>query len=194
MPIDLKLIRLKLVETKYEKFLVKNIIRKYHSYVPTHRSVGRRLDWLVYEDMKIIGMIGVGSATYPPSKDMLTHLNINKEGYVKIFNTIGNNWRFCLKYSQKNLGTTILKLFRQEAKIEWKKKYDDSLEYIMTFIGNGKSGAVYKADNWKYVGETAGLPPHKSVSMKWDSAEKLKQKFVKPVGGDYKKLIFLIKL
>ena len=32
----------------------------------------------------------------------------------------------------------------------------------------------YLADNWKAIGETAGLPAgRKSVSMKWDSSEEM---------------------
>ena len=39
------------------------------------------------------------------------------------------------------------------------------------------------------VGETAGLPEHKSSSMKWNNNEELKELFVKPT-GENKKLIF----
>ena len=37
------------------------------------------------------------------------------------------------------------------------------------------NGAVYKADNWEMIGETAGLPEHKSSSMKWHNKEELKE-------------------
>jgi len=43
------------------------------------------------------------------------------------------------------------------------------------------------------IGETAGLPKHKSVSMKWDDKESLKEKYVKPT-GENKKLIFFKKI
>ena len=43
------------------------------------------------------------------------------------------------------------------------------------------------------VGETAGLPKHKMVSMKWNTGEELKEKFVTPT-GENKKLIFMKKL
>ena len=38
------------VKTKEQKDAVKYIIENYHSYVPTNASVGRRIDWLIYED------------------------------------------------------------------------------------------------------------------------------------------------
>ena len=60
-------------------------------------------------------------------------------------------------------------------------------------MGGGNNGAVYKADNWDMVGYTSGLPSHNMVSMKWNTGEELKEKFVKPTGED-KKLIFMKKL
>jgi hypothetical protein len=60
----------------------------------------------------------------------------------------------------------------------------------MTFVGGGHNGAVYLADNWKRIGETAGLPKHKSSSMKWNNKEELKDLFVKPT-GENKKIILI---
>jgi hypothetical protein len=181
---------LTLINSKVERDIAKNIVEKYHSYVPTFNSVGRRIDWLINYESKIIGMIGIGSSTYPPCKDILNHLNVNKSEYKEIFNNISNNWRFCLKESPiRNTGTISLKLMRDSAKVEWKEKYGDDLKYMITFVGGGNVGSVYLADNWKIIGKTAGLPKHKSISMKWNSNEELKKLFVKPDGKD-RKLIF----
>ena len=90
-----------------------------------------------------------------------------------------------------NLGSKILKELRHHAPIEWKKKYNNELTHIMTFVGGGHNGAVYKADNWSLIGATAGLPPHRSSSMKWHNKEELKELFVKPTGENRK--IILIK-
>ena len=89
-----------------------------------------------------------------------------------------------------NLGTRILKELRTQAPIEWKKKYNNDLTHILTFVGGNKNGAVYKADNWKVIGETSGLPAHKSSSMKWNNKEELKELFVKPT-GENKKIILI---
>ncbi len=186
--------QLQLVESDIQKKLVKNIIEKHHSYVPTAKSVGRRIDWLIYEDDKFpsecIGMIGIGSSVYPPPKDMLNYIGMSKNEYKDNFNSFANNWRFCMTKSIKNAGTKILKQLRELAPIEWKSKYGDNLTHLITFVGGGNNGAVYKADNWNMIGETAGLPKHKVVSMKWNSKEELKQLFVKPT-GENKKLIFV---
>ncbi len=184
---------LQLVNSKEDLKIFNDVIIKHHSYVPTVKSVGRSLRWIIYKDTTILGVISLGSSTYPPCKDILKHLNISKDDYKKSFNTFANNWRYCLILHEKNLGTKVLKEFRKQSKIEWKKKYGDDLKYIITFIGAGKTGAMYKADNWTMIGETAGLPKHKSSSMKWHSGEELKSLFVKPT-GENKKLIFIKEL
>ena len=178
------------VTSKEQKEQVKWIIENHHSYVPTNSSVGRRIDWLIYYHQELVGMIGLGSSVYPPPKDILRHLNLTKDEYKGIFNTIANNWRFCMTTSIKNAGSQILKQLRQKAPMAWKNKYNNDLTHIITFVGANKNGAVYKADNWIRIGETSGLPPHKSSSMKWDSKEGLKEKFVKPT-GENKKSIYI---
>ena len=193
------MIELRLVNSDYAKKQVKDIIVNHHSYVPTNASVGRRIDWLIYNitekdtfpaNEELIGMIGLGSSVYPPPKDILNHVKMTKNEYKIQFNTFANNWRFCVTKHIKNAGTQILKQFRNNAKVEWEKKYGNELKYIVTFVAGGKSGSVYKADNWQMIGQTSGLPKHKSSSMKWDSNESLKEKFVKPT-GENKKMIFI---
>jgi len=190
--------KLELVQYHLQKLQVKDIIEKHHSYVPSARSVGRRIDWLIYHPDYVnalnvpqaVGMIGVGSSVYPPPKDLLSYVGMTKSVYKDNFNSFANNWRFCMTTHIPNAGSQILKLLRHHAPIEWKKKYGDDLNYILTFVGGGNNGAVYRADNWKMVGKTAGLPKHDMVSMKWNNKEELKEKFVKPT-GENKKLIFV---
>ena len=191
------MIKLEQVHTGGQRKIVRYLIENYHSYVPSSKSVGRRIDWLIYDDdtfpLHAVGMIGIGSSVYPPPKDMLEFIGLSKSEYKDVFNSVANNWRFCMKKSIKNGGTQVLKQGRQLAPNAWKEKYGDDLNYLITFVGGGNTGAVYKADNWSMVGETAGLPKHKMVSMKWNTGEELKEKFVKPTGED-KKLIFMKKL
>ena len=191
------MIKLEQVHTEGQRKIVRYLIENYHSYVPSSKSVGRRIDWLIYDDdtfpLHAVGMIGIGSSVYPPPKDMLEFIGLSKSEYKDVFNSVANNWRFCMKKSIKNGGTQVLKQVRQLAPNAWKEKYGDDLKYIITLVAGGNNGAVYKADNWSMVGETAGLPKHKMVSMKWNTDEELKEKFVKPTGED-KKLIFMKKL
>lgn len=182
-------VELQIVKTEEQRNIARYIVETHHSYVPTFNSVGRRIDWLVIVDGSVKGMIGIGSSTYPPCKDLLVHLGISKSEYKQIFNNIANNWRFCMAEKLPNVGTQVLRELRNQAPIAWKDKYGDDLLYLITFVAGGNTGAVYKADNWELIGKTAGLPSHKSVSMKWDDKDKIKQKFVTPT-GENRKLIF----
>ena len=186
--------RLIQVITQEQKNTVKYIIENFHSYVPTNASVGRRIDWLIYENDSFgaepVGMIGIGSSVYPPPKDILRTMNVTKDEYRTIFNSIGNNWRFCMSKSIPNAGTQILKQLRELAPAAWKLKYGDDLKVLITFVAGGNNGAVYLADNWSVIGKTAGLPKHKSSSMKWDNASELKEKFVKPTGENQKLILY----
>ena len=183
------MIKLVIANDKVSKDFIKETITNYHSYVPSTSSVGRRIDWVVFNDDKPIGMIGIGSSVYPPPKDILKHTKLSIKEYKNKFNSFANNCRFCMRESIRNAGTQILKELRRQAPLYWKQKYNDDLLYLITFVAGGNNGAVYKADNWSQIGQTSGLPPHKSISMKWDTHESLKEKYVKPT-GENKKLIF----
>ena len=192
------MVRLELVEYHLQKMQVKKIIEEHHSYVPSNRSVGRRIDWLIYHSEHTnafgieepVGMVGLGSSVYPPPKDILRYVGMTKSEYKDNFNSFANNWRYCLVKSIPNLGSQTLKQLREQGLLSWKSKYGDDLKWLITFVGGGNNGAVYKADNWNHIGYTAGLPEHKSSSMKWDNKDELKEKFVKPT-GENKKMIFI---
>ena len=186
-------ISLLVANDKTSKDFIKETITQFHSYVPSTSSVGRRIDWVVFNDDKPIGMIGIGSSVYPPPKDILKHTKLSIKEYKNKFNSFANNWRFCMREKIRNAGTQILKELRRQAPLYWKQKYNDDLLYLITFVAGGNNGAVYQADNWSQIGQTSGLPPHKSISMKWDDKESLKEKYVKPT-GENKKLIFFKKI
>ena len=185
-------IELRIANDNQSKEYIKETISKYHSYVPTTASVGRRVDWVVFYQDKPVGMIGIGSSVYPPPKDILKYVGMDIKTYKENFNSFANNWRFCMRKKIKNVGTRVLKELRRQAIPYWREKYGNELKYLITFVAGGNNGAVYKADNWKMIGETAGLPKHKAVSMKWHK-DNLDKMFVKPT-GENKKIIFIKKL
>lgn len=184
-------IRVTLATTKEEKQVADKLVVDHHSYVASARTVGRVLKYLIYDEDELIGTFWVGSGFKPTPKAILDYFQVSQKEYDKIFNEVADNKRFAMSKHVKNAGTIAIKLIRKRVKQDWKDRYGDDLKAILTTIGSGKSGAVYKADNWIMIGETAGLPKdRKSMSMKWNDNEEIKERYVKPTGED-KKLIFI---
>ncbi len=172
-----------------------DIVVKYHSYVASSRTVGRCIKYLIYYNDELVGTFWLGSGFKPTPKPILNYFNKSQKEFDKIFNTVADNKRFCMIKNIPNLGTQILKNVRNRAKKDWYEKYGDDLDGIVTTIGDGKKGSVYLADNWIKIGETVGLPKdRKSVSMKWDNKEQIKEKFVTPTGENKKTILVTSKL
>lgn len=185
------MIKIKIAETLQDKKEADYIVAKYHSYVSSTRTVGRCLKYLIYYQDEIIGTFWLGSGFKPTPKNILDYFNLSQSEYDKIFNTIADNKRFCVISRIPNIGSQILSRIRKRAKKDWRDKYGDELIAIITTIGDGKRGSVYLADNWVKIGETAGLPKRdKSVSMKWNNSNEIKERYVKPT-GENKKIILI---
>ena len=62
------------------------------------------------------------------------------------------------RLNDKNLGTKVLSRFRTFAEDVWLTKYGDRPVGWETYVGRSecRAGAVYKADNWTYLGDTKG--------------------------------------
>lgn len=139
---------------KSNKLYVKWFIEHY----PKSKGiVGRQLNFLIYSYGKPIGIIGFAS---PP-------LNYKKfTAFFKLDETIKpsenaklflNNNVFRIIYTEKNLGTKVLKLAREKVYELYKQKYADELCGLVTFVEPPRTGAMYKADNWLYIGNTQGV-------------------------------------
>jgi hypothetical protein len=184
------MLRIEIAETPEDKRVADQIVVNHHSYVASPRTVGRCLKYLIHFDNRIIGTFWIGSGFKPTPKAILNHFNMGQKEYDTIFNKVADNKRFCMSERIPNIGSQILKLIRNRAKTDWKNRYGDELLAIVTTIGPSHNGSVYLADNWKNIGETAGLPANrKSVSMKWDSKENIKEKYMKPTGENRKKIL-----
>ena len=123
----------------------------YFTHYPKSKGiVGRCLCYLVLYKNQVAGIIGCSS---PPLNYILFREFFNTDNeklYV-------NNNVFRLTVNEKNLGTKVLKLFRNTIVNNYKEKYGDDLMGIVTFVEPPRTGALYKADNWKYLGETQGI-------------------------------------
>lgn len=180
-----------IAETKADKDIANRLVEEYHSYVASSRTVGRCIKYLIHYEDRIVGTFWIGSGFKPTPKALLNYFKKSQKEFDGMFNTVADNKRYCMKEQIPNLGTQILKAIRKRARMDWYARYGDQLIAIVTTIGNGKRGSVYLADNWQKIGETAGLPSdRKSVSMKWDDAAGIKQKYAKPT-GENKKLILV---
>lgn len=180
-----------IAETPSQKKLADNTVIEYHSYVASARTVGRCIKYLIYYDKEFVGTFWIGSGFKPTPKAILNHFGKSQKEFDTMFNTVADNKRFCMIKRIPNLGSQVLKAVRNRVKKDWYDRYGDDLIAILTTIGDGKNGAVYLADNWKKIGETAGLPKNRnSVSMKWDDSAGIKEKYVKPTGED-KKIILI---
>lgn len=136
--------------------------------------MGRSINYLVRLNGKIAGIIGANS---PP---------LNYKKFRAYFNTedekaFVNNNVFRLVINEKNLGTQVLRLFRNTLQRDYTTKYGDTLLGIVTFVEPPRTGAMYKADNWTALGETQGKSPKKRDMERWENKE---------WGEGTKKLIF----
>jgi hypothetical protein len=180
-----------LAETPAQKREAGDFVEKYHSYVGSSRTVGRCMKYLIYGDGTLYGTIWMGSGFKPTPKDILRAVGLTQQQFNLQFNALADNKRFCLNNAPRNFGSRVLKQMRKRVREDWYKRYGDDLRWLVTTVGGGKTGAVYLADNWKKVGLTAGLPKkRRSVSMAWDTAETINDRFVKPTGED-RKIILL---
>lgn len=188
-------LNLVLAVDEWQKHLADKIVIQYHSYVPSARTVGRVLKYLAYYQGELVGTFWIGSGFKPTPKAILRHFGVGQKQFDAMFNTVADNKRFCMIKNIPNLGSRIIKEVRKRCRHDWKDKYGDELVAIVTTIGNGKKGSVYLADNWKVIGETAGLPAdRKSVSMKWDDSTKIKSRFIKPDGLNKKTILITTNL
>ncbi len=127
------------------------------SHYPQSRGiVGRRVLFVIFKDGFPVGIIGFSS---PPLyyKKAENYFGFNKsippEERAKLYL---NNNVFRLEVREKNLGSRVLSIARKEVKRIYKEKYGDELVGLITFVEPPRTGTVYKADNWDFIGYTDG--------------------------------------
>lgn len=158
------------IESKSERRKAEKFVNRNHSYIDWSDRPSRKMYWSLYEDEKMVGVFGLGSAFDKPG-DVQSFM----KKYGVEFNELGNNIVFCLNgHEDRNAGTKLLSLIRRDAKNWWKERYNDELKAIQTFILPPRTGSVYKADNWKKIGETSGKGTIVSRTLYGDDREKYK--------------------
>ena len=183
-------IQIRIAESEQDKLIADQIVEQHHSYVASSKTVGRCLKYIIKHQSKDIGTFWIGSGFKPTPKAILNYFSMSQSQFDKIFNEVADNKRFCMREQIPNAGTQILSSIRKRAKLDWFEYYNNDLRAIITTIGGNKPGSVYLADNWTKIGETSGLPENReSVSMKWNDANEINDRFVKPDGENKKSIL-----
>lgn len=160
-------------------------IRNRH-YVENKGCHGQQIHFLIHYNDKIVGIISGASSVYAvKSRD--NFFNIPKDKHIKqkrFLPAIINNVVFRLEHHEKNLATRVLSKFRKISANLWEELYNVPVIGFETFVveEDYRKGALYKADNWNYLGETAGSTKYHNGLV-----NKSKRKTVD------KKLIFALK-
>jgi len=128
----------------------------YLTHYPQSKGiVGRTINYLVIWKQRVIGIIGGNSAPYSV-KAVDKFFGITNENRADMLLCLLNNEVFRLIESDKNLASMTLKSFRRTMKIDYEKKYGCPLIGLITFVEPPREGSIYRADNWIYLGMTAG--------------------------------------
>jgi hypothetical protein len=121
-------------------------------YPQSKGIVGRQLNYLIYYEGLPIGIIGVSSPPlkFKPFREFFQ--GQSEKGYLN-----NNVFRIVNKPNDNNIGTKVLKLLRCAVKQDYLEKYGDKLVGLVTFVEPPRTGAVYRADNWVFLGITQGV-------------------------------------
>lgn len=124
-------------------------------YPKSKGIVGRQLNYLIYNNGSPIGIIGFAS---PPLNYKLFHqfFNLQDKPSENAKYYLNNNV-FRIIITEKNIGTKILKIARNLVYKDYISNYNTQLLGLITFVEPPRTGAMYKADNWTYLGETQGI-------------------------------------
>ena len=177
MKYNIRLEQCKRTDPRYKE------IRDRH-YIPNHGCIGQQIHYLVFLDDEVVGIISGASAVYAV-KARDDYFGLNKDNKRPGLNSIINNVVFRLERNIKNLGSQILALWRKTIARDWEAKYGVKVHGFETFIVGSevRFGALYKADNWDYVGDTSGSAKTRSGIQ-----------FVSDRAATVKKMIFCKKI
>jgi hypothetical protein len=134
-------------------------IRNRH-YVANHGTQGAQIHFLINYKNEYCGIISGANSVYGvKARDNFFHIPKDKKIKEKFYlPAIINNTVFRLENHELNLGTKILKLWRNTISILWEQIYEIPVIGFETFVveEDYRKGCMYKADNWIFCGETKG--------------------------------------
>lgn len=150
---DVELEFVKRTDSRYQE------IRERH-YVPNKGCQGQQIHFLIWYKDEIVGIISGASSVYAvKNRDDFFKIPKNKEIKEKRYlPAIINNVVFRLENHEPNLATKVLSKFRKVSTKLWAELYGVDVIGFETFVveEDYRKGALYKADNWTFVGQTVG--------------------------------------
>lgn len=145
------LVRVKRTNPEYQA------IRDRH-YVANRGTHGQQLHYLIALDLAgTCGIISGASSVFGVrARDEF--FGLTPETKKTGLNSIVNNTVFRLELHLPNLATQVLALWRRRVAIDWKERYGVQVHGFETFVveEDFRKGALYRADNWAFVGTTLG--------------------------------------
>ena len=134
-------------------------IRNRH-YVENNGTHGQQLHFVIHYKGNVVGIISGASSVYGVgARDIFFGMPKDQELKQSLYlPAIINNTVFRLEFHEKNLATRVLSLWRKVSAQLWEDIYGVKVLGFETFVveNDTRKGALYKADNWDYLGETKG--------------------------------------
>lgn len=158
-------------------------IRDRH-YVANNGCIGQQLHYLIEDMGEVVGIISGCSSTWGV-KPRDEFFGLTAENKNVALPSIVNNCVYRLEKHTPNLATKVLAMWRKQIACDWHLRYGVTVHGFETFVvaSEVRTGALYKADNWTYLGETQGsAKTHSGIANKHERKEV------------EKKLIFAIKI
>lgn len=126
-------------------------------YIPNKGCHGQQMHYLVADGDKIVGIIsGASSVWAVKARDDFFGLTADRKraGLPSII----NNVVFRLEDTRPNLGSQVLAMWRRQIAVDWRERYGVVVHGFETFVieAPNRKGAMYRADNWQFLGQTAG--------------------------------------
>lgn len=149
-------IYLKQAKTEAQNLTAKRIVETFHSYVPTFRVFGRRINWLIYYGNKCVGVIGISDPTAFGQSGRDNFIGWTRDDRRQNIHKLATNYRFTLTEHIPNLASKTLGILVKIARKQWHEKYGTELVGIDTCIKPPREGTCYKAAGWVFCGFTRG--------------------------------------
>lgn len=177
MQFNIDLVRCKRTDPIYQD------IRNRH-YVANRGTHGQQIHYLIKLNCEVVGIIsGASSVWAVKSRD--EYFGLNKDNKRVALPSVINNTVFRLEKHEPNLATFVLSRWRKRIAIDWEERYKVKVHGFETFVveEEHRKGALYLADNWVYLGETAGsTKTHNGLNNKSERlATSIKMIFAKKI-------------